>query len=133
MTGKREGHPCCGLHMSDEGVGGARGKTGYPLLHSYWIVFDRVGVQAAQGRRRCRGLLLLRATFRVLEALEVEQEQAGQIYWSAFDGDGIQVVQEGGRCNEHPLLQATLLSEVLEAEQYRKAGGAGDTHVEGQN
>ncbi|KAJ7828284.1 hypothetical protein B0H14DRAFT_2594778 [Mycena olivaceomarginata] len=110
MTGKREGHPCCGLHMSDEGVGGAGGKTGYPLLHSYWIAFDRVGVW-----------------------INLTLEQAGQIYWSAFDGDGIQVVQEGGRRNEHPLLQATLLSEVLEAEQYRKAGGAGDTHVEGHN
>ncbi|KAJ7794113.1 hypothetical protein B0H14DRAFT_2622173 [Mycena olivaceomarginata] len=78
--------------------------------------------QAAQGRGRCRGLLLSQATFRVLEVLEVEQEQAGQIYWSAFDGDGIQVVQEGGRRNEHPLLQATLLSEVLEAEQPSSTG-----------
>ncbi|KAJ7741906.1 hypothetical protein B0H14DRAFT_2637751 [Mycena olivaceomarginata] len=109
MTGKREGHPCCGLHMSDEGVGGARGKTGYPLLHSYWIAFDRVGVwikltlvKQHRERGRCRGLLLLQATFRVLEVLEVEQE--------------------GGRRNEHPLLQATLLSEVLEAEQPSSTG-----------
>ncbi|KAJ7312789.1 hypothetical protein DFH08DRAFT_821953 [Mycena albidolilacea] len=106
MTGKREGHPSCGLHS--------------------WSVDQIDTSQAAQGRGRCRGLLLLQATFRVLEALEAEQEQAGQIYWSAFDGDGIQVVQEGGRHSEHPLLQATLVSEVLEAEQYRKAGGAGD-------
>ncbi|KAJ7793249.1 hypothetical protein B0H14DRAFT_2623073 [Mycena olivaceomarginata] len=108
MTGKREGHPCCGLHMSDEGVGGARGKTGYPLLHSYWIVFDRVGVW-------------IKLTL-VKQHREEGGEQAGQIYWSAFDGDGIQVVQEGGRRNEHPLLQATLLSEVLEAEQPSSTG-----------
>ncbi|KAJ7698443.1 hypothetical protein B0H14DRAFT_2649501 [Mycena olivaceomarginata] len=102
MTGKREGHPCCGLHS--------------------WSVDQIDTSQAAQGRGRCRGLLLLQATFRVLEALEVEQEQAGQIYWSAFDGDGIQVVQEGGRHSEHPLLQATLVSEVLEAEQPSSTG-----------
>ncbi|KAJ7893705.1 hypothetical protein B0H14DRAFT_2559681 [Mycena olivaceomarginata] len=115
MTGKREGHPCCGLHMSDEGVGGVEAKQS-------WSVDQIDTSQAAQGRGRCRGLLLLQATFRVLEVLEVEQEQAGQIYWSAFDGDGIQVVQEGGRRNEHPLLQATLLSEVLEAEQPSSTG-----------
>ncbi|KAJ7788063.1 hypothetical protein B0H14DRAFT_2628621 [Mycena olivaceomarginata] len=102
MTGKREGHPCCGLHS--------------------WSVDQIDTSQAAQGRGRCRGLLLSQATFRVLEALEVEQEQAGQIYWSAFDGDGIQVVQEGGRRSEHPLLQATLVSEVLEAEQPSSTG-----------
>ncbi|KAJ7336721.1 hypothetical protein DFH08DRAFT_813045 [Mycena albidolilacea] len=44
VTGKREGHPCCGLHLSDEGVGGVGGKRGYLLLHSYWIAFHRVGV-----------------------------------------------------------------------------------------
>ncbi|KAJ7711143.1 hypothetical protein B0H14DRAFT_2578452 [Mycena olivaceomarginata] len=102
MTGKKEGHPCCGLHS--------------------WSVDQIDTSQAAQGRGRCRGLLLLQATFRVLEALEVEQEQAGQIYWSAFDGDGIQVVQEGARRSEHPLLQATLVSEVLEAEQPSSTG-----------
>ncbi|KAJ7328072.1 hypothetical protein DFH08DRAFT_816233 [Mycena albidolilacea] len=82
-----------------------------------WSVDQIDTSQAAQGCGRCRGLLLLQATFRVLEALEVKQEQAGQIYWSAFDGDGIQVLQEGGRHREHPLFQATLVSEVLEAEQ----------------
>ncbi|KAJ7840086.1 hypothetical protein B0H14DRAFT_2587651 [Mycena olivaceomarginata] len=82
MTGKREGHPCCGLHS--------------------WSVDQIDTSQAAQGRGRCRGLLLLQATFWVLEVLEVEQEQAGQIYWSAFDGDGIQAVQEGRRCRGHP-------------------------------
>ncbi|KAJ7887334.1 hypothetical protein B0H14DRAFT_2562937 [Mycena olivaceomarginata] len=91
MTGKREGHPCCGLHS--------------------WSVDQIDNSQAAQGRGRCRGLLLLQATFRVLEALEVEQEQAGQIYWSAFDGDGM---KEGGA--------ATLVSEVLEAEQLSSTG-----------
>jgi hypothetical protein len=44
MTGKGEGHPCCRLHLSYEGVGGVGGKTGYLLLHSYWIAFDGVGV-----------------------------------------------------------------------------------------
>ncbi|KAJ7698480.1 hypothetical protein B0H14DRAFT_2649437 [Mycena olivaceomarginata] len=106
MTGKREGHPCCGLHS--------------------WSVDQIDTSQSAQGRGRCRGLLLLQATFWVLEVLEVEQEQAGEIYWSAFDGDGMkeggavrtpycrlhwcwrcwrqnsQAVQEGRRCRGHP-------------------------------
>ncbi|KAJ7757823.1 hypothetical protein B0H14DRAFT_2634829 [Mycena olivaceomarginata] len=109
MTGKREGHPCCGLHSWS----GDQIDTG----------------QAAQGRGRSRGLLLLQATFRVLEALEVEQEQAGQIYWSAFDGDGM---KERGAVST-PVAGYIGVGGVggRTAKQYRKAGGAGDTHVEG--
>ncbi|KAJ7785626.1 hypothetical protein B0H14DRAFT_2630386 [Mycena olivaceomarginata] len=84
-----------------------------------WSVDPIDTSQAAQRRGRCRGLLLLQATFRVLEVLEVEQEQAGQIYWSAFDGDGITGRR---RRSENPLLQATLVSEVLEAEQPSSTG-----------
>ncbi|KAJ7660554.1 hypothetical protein B0H14DRAFT_2659136 [Mycena olivaceomarginata] len=43
-------------------------------------------------------------------------------------------LQEGGRRSGEPPVAATLVSEVLKArtaKQYRKAGGAGDTHVEG--
>ncbi|KAJ7844114.1 hypothetical protein B0H14DRAFT_2585365 [Mycena olivaceomarginata] len=84
MTGKREGHPCCGLHVSDEGVGGVGGKTGYLLLHSYWIAFDRAGVWikltlvkqyreegVQEGGRRSENPLL-QATL-VSEVLEAEQ------------------------------------------------------------
>ncbi|KAJ7790140.1 hypothetical protein B0H14DRAFT_2626324 [Mycena olivaceomarginata] len=124
MTGKREGHPCCGLHS--------------------WSVDQIDTSQAAQGRGRCRGLLLLQATFWVLEALEVEQEQAGQIYWSAFDGDGMK--EGGARCWRQNRLVASasrdrldgfmmecieVCIKLLPAKQYRKAGGAGDIHIEG--
>ncbi|KAJ7857824.1 hypothetical protein B0H14DRAFT_2578185 [Mycena olivaceomarginata] len=123
MTGKREGHPCCGLHMSDEGVGGAGGKTGYPLLHSYWIVFDRVGVWIK------------------LTLVKQHREEGGaggssccRLHsgcWRCWRNrlgryTGVHLMemelQEGGRHNEHPLLQATLLSEVLEAEQPSSTG-----------
>ncbi|KAJ7300896.1 hypothetical protein DFH08DRAFT_828007 [Mycena albidolilacea] len=128
MTGKREGHPRCGLHVSDEGVGGVGGKTGYLLLHSYWIAFDRVGVWiklTLVKQRREEGGAGTPPVAGHIQGVGGVGGRTGYlllpIYWSAFDGDGIQVVQEGGRRSEHPLLQATLVSEVLEAEQYRKA------------
>ncbi|KAJ7344073.1 hypothetical protein DFH08DRAFT_810604 [Mycena albidolilacea] len=94
MIGKREGHPCCGLHSSKgkrevqgappvagyiQGVGGVGGRTGYLLLP--------VGTGWAD----------------ILECISWR--------WN-----------EGGRRSENPLLQATLVSEVLEAEQPSSTG-----------
>ncbi|KAJ7796814.1 hypothetical protein B0H14DRAFT_2619561 [Mycena olivaceomarginata] len=102
MTGKREGHPCCGLHSSSTGK---REVQGAPPVAGY--------IQGVGGVGGRTGYLLLPVgTGWAVHSMEME-------------------LQEGGRCSENPLLQATLVLEVLEAEQYRKAGGAGDTHVKG--
>ncbi|KAJ7853801.1 hypothetical protein B0H14DRAFT_2580195 [Mycena olivaceomarginata] len=117
MTGKREGHPCCGLHMSDEGVEGARGKTGYPLLHSYWIAFDRVGVWIK------------------LTLVKQHREEGGA------GGSSCCRLHSGNRLGRYTGVHLMEMECYIvvggvggrTAKQYRKAGGAGDTHVKGHN
>ncbi|KAJ7745388.1 hypothetical protein B0H14DRAFT_2637149 [Mycena olivaceomarginata] len=107
MTGKREGHPCCGLHVSDEGVGGVGGKTGKrevqgaPPVAGYIQGVGGVGGRTGLLAPACRNRL---GRYTGVHLMEME----------CYIGVG----GVGGRT-------------VLPAKQYRKAGGAGDTHVEG--
>ncbi|KAJ7766917.1 hypothetical protein B0H14DRAFT_2633170 [Mycena olivaceomarginata] len=105
MTGKREGHPCCGLHVSDEGVGGGGGKTGKREVQGAPPVAGYIqGVGGVGGVGGRTGYLLLPVgTGWAVHLMEME-------------------LQEGGRRSENPLLQATLVSEVLEAEQPSSTG-----------